>query len=185
MHLEIQLALNYLLSNLYNKLPRRRVNLFGEELSSQLKSKYSNHWYISNPNKGESNTRLLHSLISHILCCMHILVVDNNRLIIHSYFPSGSAYRCLKTPTDPLISSAASAVNVNLADIVEHLPADLWIWIDPGEVSYRVGGGGVVRVLWKGKPTNSTRTLGQGSTQWATPTDDPLQDKSDDSNDDG
>jgi len=129
MHLEIQLALNYLLQNLYHKLPRRRVNLFGEELSSQLKQKYANHWYVGNPVKG-------------------------------------SAFRCLKTPTDPLISSAAAAVNVPLADIVEHLPPDLWIWIDPGEVSYRVGGGGTVRVLWKGnRETNGQ--LGWNATGWS------------------
>lgn len=99
MHLEITIALNYLLQNLYNKLPRRRVNLFGEELLHQLRQKYNNHWYPSNPVKG-------------------------------------SAYRCLKTPTDPIISIAANEVNINLNDIIENLPADLWIWIDPG-VSFR------------------------------------------------
>jgi protein Tob/BTG len=136
MHLEIQLALNYLLQNLYNKLPRRRVNLFGEELSNQLKLKYTHHWYPGNPNKG-------------------------------------SAYRCLKTPTDPIISSAADAVNVPLKDIIEHLPEDLWIWIDPGEVSYRVGGGGTLRVLWRG---NSDGNNWEGLGSWRDRTDLELDD---------
>jgi len=118
MHLEITIALNYLLQNLYNKLPRRRVNLFGEELLHQLKQKYNNHWYPSNPVKG-------------------------------------SAYRCLKmTPTDPIISIAANEVNINLNDIIENLPTDLWIWIDPGEVSYRIGNGGQVKILWRGNGDN-------------------------------
>lgn len=117
MHLEITIALNYLLQNLYNKLPRRRVNLFGEELLHQLKQKYNNHWYPTNPVKG-------------------------------------SAYRCLKTPTDPIISIAANEVNINLSDIIENLPTDLWIWIDPGEVSYRIGNGGQVKILWKGNGDN-------------------------------
>uniref|UniRef100_A0A3Q3Q7J5 Anti-proliferative protein domain-containing protein n=1 Tax=Monopterus albus TaxID=43700 RepID=A0A3Q3Q7J5_MONAL len=35
MQLEIQVALNFIISYLYNKLPRRRVNIFGEELERQ------------------------------------------------------------------------------------------------------------------------------------------------------
>ena len=97
MHLEISIALNYLLQNLYNKLPRRRVNLFGEELHSQLKQKYVNHWYPGNPLKG-------------------------------------SAYRSLKTPTDPIIRTAAIKANVPYEDVYDNLPVDLVIWIDPGEV---------------------------------------------------
>ncbi len=45
MQLEIQVALNFIISYLYNKLPRRRVNIFGEELERQLKKKYEGHWY--------------------------------------------------------------------------------------------------------------------------------------------
>ena len=39
MLVEIKVALNYLLSFLYDKLPRRRVNLFGEEIEKCLKQK--------------------------------------------------------------------------------------------------------------------------------------------------
>jgi hypothetical protein len=39
MLVEIKVALNFLLSFLYDKLPRRRVNLFGEELEKLLKLK--------------------------------------------------------------------------------------------------------------------------------------------------
>ncbi|QQP52590.1 Uncharacterized protein FKW44_004781 [Caligus rogercresseyi] len=37
MHVEIKYAQNFVLHFLYNKLPRRRVNLFGEELESALR----------------------------------------------------------------------------------------------------------------------------------------------------
>ncbi|XP_020330409.2 protein Tob1-like isoform X1 [Oncorhynchus kisutch] len=59
MQLEIQVALNFLISYLYNKLPRRRVNIFGEELERQLKKKYDGHWYTDKPYKG-SGYRCLH-----------------------------------------------------------------------------------------------------------------------------
>uniref|UniRef100_A0A8C6V018 Transducer of ERBB2, 1a n=1 Tax=Neogobius melanostomus TaxID=47308 RepID=A0A8C6V018_9GOBI len=59
MQLEIQVALNFIISYLYNKLPRRRVNIFGEELERQLKQKYEGHWYPDKPYKG-SGFRCLH-----------------------------------------------------------------------------------------------------------------------------
>lgn len=40
MHIEVQVALNFVISYLYNKLPRRRVNIFGEELEKALKDKF-------------------------------------------------------------------------------------------------------------------------------------------------
>ncbi|KAG8446006.1 hypothetical protein GDO86_013760 [Hymenochirus boettgeri] len=59
MQLEIQVALNFIISYLYNKLPRRRVNTFGEELEKLLKKKYEGHWYPDKPYKG-SGFRCLH-----------------------------------------------------------------------------------------------------------------------------
>ncbi|KAG9267772.1 protein Tob1, partial [Astyanax mexicanus] len=59
MQLEIQVALNFIISYLYNKLPRRRVNIFGEELERQLKKKYEGHWYPDKPFKG-SGYRCIH-----------------------------------------------------------------------------------------------------------------------------
>ncbi|KAJ8344923.1 hypothetical protein SKAU_G00291160 [Synaphobranchus kaupii] len=59
MQLEIQVALNFIISYLYNKLPRRRVNIFGEELERQLRQKYEGHWYPEKPYKG-SGYRCIH-----------------------------------------------------------------------------------------------------------------------------
>lgn len=54
MHVEIQVALNFFISFLYNKLPRRRVNQFGEELEKALKLKFQGHWYPEKPFKGSA-----------------------------------------------------------------------------------------------------------------------------------
>lgn len=51
MHIEVQVALNFVISYLYNKLPRRRVNIFGEELEKALKDKFKGHWYPEKPFK--------------------------------------------------------------------------------------------------------------------------------------
>ncbi|KAK7112543.1 protein Tob1-like [Littorina saxatilis] len=52
MHVEVSVAINFLISYLYNKLPRRRVDLFGDELEKGLKKKFEGHWYPDKPFKG-------------------------------------------------------------------------------------------------------------------------------------
>lgn len=97
MHIEVQVALNFVISYLYNKLPRRRVNIFGEELEKALKDKFRGHWYPDRPCRG-------------------------------------SAYRCLKTggPLDPVLERAARESGVPVRDVLEHLPRELAVWVDPG-----------------------------------------------------
>uniref|UniRef100_A0A0K8TPR1 Putative anti-proliferation factor btg1/tob n=1 Tax=Tabanus bromius TaxID=304241 RepID=A0A0K8TPR1_TABBR len=113
MHIEVQVALNFVISYLYNKLPRRRVNLFGEELEKALKDKFQGHWYPEKPFKG-------------------------------------SAFRCLKTgdPVDAVLDRAARESGVPISDILENLPQELAVWVDPGEVSYRIGEKGAVKILF-------------------------------------
>ncbi|EDW29945.1 GL15907 [Drosophila persimilis] len=113
MHIEIQVALNFVISYLYNKLPRRRVNIFGEELEKALRDKFQGHWYPEKPFKG-------------------------------------SAYRCLKTgdAIDSVLERAARESGVPISDILENLPHELSVWMDPGEVSFRVGEKGAVKILY-------------------------------------
>lgn len=116
MHIEVQVALNFVISYLYNKLPRRRVNIFGEELEKALKDKFQGHWYPDKPFKG-------------------------------------SAFRCLKTgdPVDKVLERAARESGVPIQDILENLPQELAVWVDPGEVSYRIGEKGAVKILYSDK----------------------------------
>ena len=120
MHVEIKVAQNFVLNFLFNKLPRRRVNLFGEELELALRDKFADHWYPDKPFKG-------------------------------------SAYRCLKITdtSDPVLNRAARESGNPIPDIVENLPADLAIWIDPGEVSYRIGEKGSVKILYSESDTSN------------------------------
>ncbi|XP_068606418.1 protein Tob2 [Brachionichthys hirsutus] len=54
MHLEVKVALNFIVSYLYNKLPRRRADLFGEELERILVSRFDGHWYPESPLRGSA-----------------------------------------------------------------------------------------------------------------------------------
>lgn len=66
------------------------------------------------------------------------------------YAFQGSAFRCLKTgdPIDAVLDRAARESGVPITDILENLPAELAVWVDPGEVSYRIGEKGAVKVYF-------------------------------------
>lgn len=67
MHIEIQVALNFVISYLYNKLPRRRVNIFGEEVEKALKQKFQGHWYPEKPFKVSIDFLASISSTSHLV----------------------------------------------------------------------------------------------------------------------
>lgn len=71
MHIEVQVALNFVISYLYNKLPRRRVNIFGEELEKALKDKFQGHWYPDKPFKVKHEY-----LLSFFVFCIVIKYID-------------------------------------------------------------------------------------------------------------
>ncbi|PAA62146.1 hypothetical protein BOX15_Mlig011327g1 [Macrostomum lignano] len=114
MRAEVSIAVNFVLSFLYNRLPRRRVNLFGEQLDCNLTAKFQGHWYPDQPLKG-------------------------------------TAFRCLKISgeqSDPILLEAAKETGLDVGELMKHLPQNLTLWIDPGEVSCRVGGKGSVTQLY-------------------------------------
>lgn len=112
MDLEIQVAVKFIISYLYNKLPRRRVDIFGEELDKKLSKKFKGHWYPDRPTKG-------------------------------------SGYRCILVHhnLDPVLASAAKEGGLDVEDVKANLPGKLTVWIDPNEVSYRIGEQGPVKVI--------------------------------------
>jgi len=118
------MAVNFLITFLYNKLPRRRVDIFGDELAKELTKKFRGHWYPSKPSKG-SGYRCL--LISHTL--------------------------------DPVLVSAAKESGLALTDVKTHLPEKLSLWIDPREVSYRIGENGTVNVIYKKDKSSEAEDL--------------------------
>lgn len=63
----------------------------------------------------------------------------------------GSGYRCLRIngKMDPVIAQAGA--NVGLLPTILHglFPSELTMWIDPAEVSYRIGENGSICVLYE------------------------------------
>ncbi|NWV03137.1 BTG2 protein, partial [Ptilonorhynchus violaceus] len=73
----------------------------------------------------------------------------------HHWFPEkpfkGSGYRCIRInhKMDPIISKAASHIGLSLPQLYQLLPSELTLWVDPYEVSYRIGEDGSICVLYE------------------------------------
>jgi len=63
----------------------------------------------------------------------------------------GSAYRCIRithTIMDNVIEKAATMSGLTFADLYKSLPQDFTLWIDPADVSYRIGEDGSICCLF-------------------------------------
>ncbi|XP_022317612.1 protein Tob1-like [Crassostrea virginica] len=124
MHVEVSVALNFVISYLYNKLPRRRVDMLAEALERGLKKKFQGHWYPDKPFKG-------------------------------------SGFRCVRMngeKVDPVFIHAATECGLSLEEVKSYLPEELTVWIDPAEVSYRIGEKGQIKILYSDRKDESTET---------------------------
>ena len=63
----------------------------------------------------------------------------------------GSGYRCIRInhKMDPLLSKAGKQCGFTEGDLFRILPAELTLWVDPDEVSYRIGEEGSIAVLYE------------------------------------
>lgn len=75
----------------------------------------------------------------------------------------GSGYRCIRIngKMDPVIAQAGA--NVGLLPTVLHslFPSELTMWIDPSEVSYRIGENGSICVLYERTEPENTEEISQ------------------------
>lgn len=73
----------------------------------------------------------------------------------HHWFPDrpqkGSGYRCIRInhEMDPIIGKAASRIGLTGEQLFTLLPKELTLWVDPYEVSYRIGEDGSICVLYE------------------------------------
>ncbi|XP_060758517.1 protein BTG2-like [Neoarius graeffei] len=71
----------------------------------------------------------------------------------HHWFPDapfrGSGYRCIRINRrmDPLVGKAAYTSGLSMEQVRALLPCELTVWVDPYEVSYRIGENGSIGVL--------------------------------------
>ena len=88
----------------------------------------------------------LFSQTLHMVMCTHYQ---------NHWFPEkpfkGSAYRCIRIVNqkmDPLVKEAGAQCGISSTDLQRVLPSELTMWVDPEEVSYRIGEEGSIGVLF-------------------------------------
>ena len=81
----------------------------------------------------------------------------------------GSGYRCIRIngKMDPLVEQAGHAVGLPALTLRKMLPTELTLWIDPEEVSYRIGENGSICVLYdsqsRASPSSDLDSTGSGA----------------------
>ncbi|XP_075052137.1 protein BTG2 [Mixophyes fleayi] len=83
----------------------------------------------------------------------------------HHWFPDkpakGSGYRCIRInhKMDPIISKVAGCINMSSPCLLSLLPKELTLWVDPYEVSYRIGEDGSICVLYEASASTARSPL--------------------------
>lgn len=108
----------------------------------------------------------LHAITSFLL----VLIAPNPNVSLHSlpsipaeqykhhWFPDrpckGSGYRCIRInhKMDPLVGQAGQRIGLTIQQLYLLLPSELTLWVDPFEVSYRIGEDGSICVLYESQP---------------------------------
>lgn len=107
-------------------------------------------------------SNILLSSRTHTLKIDHVLAEkfrENLQIVLLSHyedhwFPEkpfkGSAYRCLRIngKMDPLLAKTGKACGLSVKDLYSIFPPELTLWVDPKEVSYRIGEEGSVGVIY-------------------------------------
>lgn len=77
----------------------------------------------------------------------------------------GSGYRCIRInhKMDPLLLRAGKQCGFTEADLFRILPAELTLWVDPDEVSYRIGEEGSIAVLYETSDSEASSSSGDSS----------------------
>lgn len=58
---------------------------------------------------------------------------------------------------DPLIGQAAQRIGLSSQELFQLLPSELTLWVDPYEVSYRIGEDGSICVLYEATPAGANQ----------------------------
>ncbi|XP_037087451.1 protein BTG2-like [Pollicipes pollicipes] len=74
----------------------------------------------------------------------------------------GSGYRCIRIngQMDPLVAAAGDSCGLDRVFLRSLFPSELTLWVDPREVSYRIGENGSICVLLDEKVVERSRSDG-------------------------
>ncbi|GMT00574.1 hypothetical protein PENTCL1PPCAC_22748, partial [Pristionchus entomophagus] len=131
MYTEIKELVNYIVPFLFNKIPRRKVITFAEQLANTLLFRLRDKWNDCN---GDEMSRV---------------VFVRLRVATHAG---------VKEQTDRDVLISAKAVGIEVEEMLKFLPEGIAIHIGPGEVLYQMTNGctniSSTHLIWSGNPDN-------------------------------
>ncbi|GMT28490.1 hypothetical protein PFISCL1PPCAC_19787, partial [Pristionchus fissidentatus] len=131
MYTEIKELVNYIVPFLFNKIPRRKVITFAEQLANTLVFRLRDKWIDCN---GDEMSRV---------------VVLRLRVSTHCG---------VKEQTDRDVLTSAKAVGIDIDEMLKFLPEGIAIHLGPGEVLYQMTNGSTnastTHLIWSGNPDN-------------------------------
>lgn len=80
--------------------------------------------------------------------------------------PRGSGYRCIRINhiMDPLISKAGKAIGLSNNELFNIFPSEFTLWVDPDDVSYRIGEEGSIGLLMGEDWSSNSGSSGNSNT---------------------
>lgn len=114
-----------------------KTNLFFEKLGVVLMEKFTGHWFPENPSRGQAYRYRSQIAMWRFLvfCCCFFF-----EIIMLQYEYSGVICRCIRInefqQQDPEVLRACEDSRMEMHEL--ELPVNLTVWVDPGEVSYRL-----------------------------------------------
>ncbi|KJE92856.1 hypothetical protein CAOG_03747 [Capsaspora owczarzaki ATCC 30864] len=110
MMVELNCAADFLCNFLKAKLPREDIDNFHQQFVHVLKQRYQSHWYNETPIRGSA---------------YRSMTCGREHFQKHKSF------------LDPLLIQIVKTCNIR--NIEQYFPENFTLWVDPGEVSYRIG----------------------------------------------
>jgi len=105
------------------------LEFFQFQLGEELRDKYKDHWHVRNPNRGSA---------------FRAINIQHNKIDEKILEPLIRSFICVNRMTKQ--EAKAEAIKIG-----KHLPQELTLWIDPRDVSYRIGDHGSIGVIYSGK----------------------------------
>lgn len=78
----------------------------------------------------------------------------------------GSGYRCIRiveAHMDPLVNRAGEKCGLSTEQLTQYLPKEITMWVDPDDVSYRIGEEGSIGMLYTGDNNSDGYSEDSGS----------------------
>lgn len=109
-----------------------------------------------------ANTNLDNERMDSFKEMLQLIMVDHYQ---NHWFPEkpfkGSGYRCIRIVNqkmDPLVARAGAVIGLTEQDLLNILPREFTLWVDPKEVSYRIGEEGSIGVLFGEEADSSSES---------------------------